>query len=221
MSRKIIIVGIGAQVKYAMEIFHLRGMPLIGMIVLPGELLDKKIDRALLLGGLDEFDDIYLKNGKPLLLLVSSKNRLKEELEETFSKHQPEYVNAIHPTAVIARTAVLGHGVIVNANAVVQPYARIGNHVMIHAGVVVEHDCIIHDYANLAPNVALAGYVRIGKGATVYTGAVVVPTIEIGDYSVVGAGGVVLKNVGDNVTVAGIPSSEIKTDKTVPAGGGS
>ncbi|MEW6614452.1 MAG: NeuD/PglB/VioB family sugar acetyltransferase [Thermodesulfobacteriota bacterium] len=212
MSQQILIIGTGAQAKYALEIFHLREVPVAGLISLPEETLTEKLDGADLLGNLDNFEDIYLKNRKPYLLLCCSKNKTKEELGKRLSKYSPGYINAIHPTAVIARTAVLGHGIIVNSNAVIQPYASIGNHVMIHAGVIIEHDCVIQDYVNLAPRVTLAGYVKIGKGATVYTGAVVAPKIEVGEYSVIGAGGVVLANVNDNVTVAGVPAHVTKTD---------
>jgi len=214
MFQKILIIGTGAQAKYALEIFHLRKLPVVGIIALPGETPPEKIDGVSVIGSIDQFDDIYSKNGKPSLVLCCSKNIIKEKIVKELAKHDCQYINVIHPSAVIARTAIVGRGVIVNANAVIQPYAKVGNHVMIHAGVIIEHDCAIGEYTNLAPNVTLAGYVKVEKGATVYSGAVVVPNMKIGEYAVVGAGSVVLKNVKEHMIVAGCPAREIKSVKS-------
>ena len=213
MDKGTLIIGTGAQAKYALEIFNLNNMTVCGLVALPEESPPESLDNTEILGDLQDFESIYQKCEKPSLLLCCSRNKEKEELKVSLSKYDPEYTNAIHPTAVIARTAVLGQGIILNACAVIQPYARIGNHIMIHAGVIIEHDCIIQDFVNLAPKVALAGHVKIGKGTTVYTGAVISPTVETGDYCTVGAGSVVLRRVEDGKKVAGVPASEIKPEK--------
>ena len=213
MAKGILIIGTGAQAKYALEIFNLNNMTVCGLIALPEESPPESLDNTEVLGELQDFESIYQKYEKPSLLLCCSRNKDKEGLKGSLSKYDPEYTNTIHPKAVIARTAVLGHGIIVNAYAVIQPYARIGNHVMIHAGVIIEHDCIIQDFVNLAPRVTLAGHVKVGKGTTVYTGAVISPTVKTGDYCTVGAGSVVLRGVEDGKKVAGVPASEIKSEK--------
>ena len=210
MDGSVLIIGTGAQAKYALEIFYLIQVTVVGLISLPGETPPPDIDGVAVIGGLEDFKSAYSIHGGPALLLCSSRNKTKEELVEKLSVHGPSYANALHPSAIVARTARLGHGVILNANAVIQPFARIGNHSMIHAGVIVEHDCFIEDYVNLAPQVALAGYVKVGRGTTVYTGAVVAPRVEIGEYSVIGAGGVVLNNIGNGVTAVGVPVRVIR-----------
>lgn len=215
MDPKILLIGSGAQAKYALEILHIRKQHVVGLVALPGETPPKELNGVKVLGDFKDFEEIFKKNGNPSLLLCCSQNKMKEKIETNLSKYNPKYINAIHPAAVIARTAILGYGMIINANAVIQPYARIGNHAMIHSGVIVEHDCIIHEYANLAPNVALAGYVEVGRGAVIYTGAIVVPAVTIGDYAVIGAGGVVLKDVEDYITVVGIPAQQINKGNTV------
>ena len=215
MAKGILIIGTGAQAKYALEIFNLNNMAVCGLVALPEESTPESLDNADVLGNLQDFKSIYQKYKKPSLLLCCSRNEGKEELNDSLLKYDPEYTNAIHPKAVIARTAVLGQGIIVNACAVIQPYARIGNHVMVHAGAIIEHDCIIHDFVNLAPKVTLAGHVKIGKGTTVYTGAVISPTVKTGDYCTVGAGSVVLRSVEDGKKVARVPASEIKPEDTI------
>jgi len=213
MSDSVLIIGTGAQAKYAIEIFTLIKMPVSGLICLSSDKPAEGINGVDVLGSMDDFKKIYSDRNKPFLLLANSSNKVKEELSEKLSGYSPAYINAIHPSAVIATTAQLGRGIIINPNAVIQPNAKIGNHVMIHAGVIVEHDCVVGDYVNLAPRAVLAGHAKVGKGTTVYTGAVIIPVVEIGEYSKVGAGAVLLKSIGDNVTVAGIPALPVKSKK--------
>jgi acetyltransferase-like isoleucine patch superfamily enzyme len=56
----------------------------------------------------------------------------------------------------------------------------------------------------------IAGGVRIGDHSTIATNATVLPNIRIGSNSVVGAGAVVIKDVPDNVVVAGVPAKIIR-----------
>lgn len=211
-DKEILIIGTGAQAKYALEIFHLTGRKVIGLISLSGERPLAALDDVPVLGTFEHLEDIYRKHKKSSLLFCCSKNKKKEELANRLEKQQPEYATAIHPAAMIARTAMVGHGAIINAGAVIQPFAKVGCHVMIHAGVVIEHDCIVMDYANLAPNVTLAGWVKVGKGATLYSGAVVIPNMEISDSAVVGAGGVVIDDIQRGMTAVGIPARPAHKD---------
>lgn len=48
----------------------------------------------------------------------------------------------------------------------------------------------------------------MGEGTHVGSGTTVTPGKEIGKWSVVGAGAVVVKDVGDEVTVVGVPAGE-------------
>lgn len=213
MELAVVIVGIGAQAKYALEIFNLRHIPVCGLIALPGEEGRGGFDGARVIGTLDRFPALYHEYGKPAVLLAMSSNSRKREICRSLDALAPVYAKAIHPTAVIARTAEIGHGVIVNPGAVVQPFARVGNHVMIHAGAIVEHDCVVSDFANIAPRAILAGHVKVGQCSTVYAGAVIIPGVNLGESCVVGAGAVVLRDVADGVTVAGVPAKQLQPNR--------
>lgn len=204
----LLIIGTGAQAKYAVDTCALQGTLVVGLIQLPEEEEPVNLNGSSILGTIEEFESIYRKHHMPPILIACSKNRLKETITTKLSFCCPHYHNVIHPSAVISSSAILGNGIIINANAVIQPFAKIGNHVMIHAGVIVEHDCKVEDYAKLAPRVALTGYVTVSKAATVYAGAVVAPCVRIGEGSTIGAGSVVLSDVADGVTVMGNPARE-------------
>lgn len=120
------------------------------------------------------------------------------------------YFSAIHPSAVICESVVLGPGTVVMPNAVVNADTVIGKHCIVNSGAVVEHDCILGDYVHISPNVALAGNTEIGEGSHIGIGAVVLPGVKIGKWVTIGAGTVVLKDVPDFAVVVGNPGRIIK-----------
>lgn len=205
--KSVIILGTGAQAKYAIDTLSLIGEHRIEGLI---EVQQRDEEKTSVLGkpvigGLEILDG-YSPDDVSLVVALSS-NRLKEEISQSFIKKSFSFLNCIHPAAVISPSATLGTGLIINAGAIIQPLARIGNFVMLHAGVVVEHDNIVDDYVNLAPGVKLAGWVKVRRGATIYTGAAVIPCMEIGEYSIVGAGSVVINNINANEVVCGVPAS--------------
>ena len=210
MEEPIIIIGCGAQAKYVLEIFQL-GKRRVSVILDP---VGGKIGQKL--GGvqIEAFDPRRLvpqtdKSRRPQAIVCASDPVQKCALMGAVAG-AVDFVQALHPKAVIASTARIGDGAIINAGAVIQPYARIGQGCMVHAGVVVEHDCEVGDYANLAPNVALAGSVHIGQGALLGIGSAVVQNINIGQGAVVGAGALVLKDVPAHTVVYGTPAKTIR-----------
>lgn len=116
----------------------------------------------------------------------------------------------VHPRAWVHRSAVLGAGTVVMANAVVQADAHLGEHVIINTAAVVEHDARIGPGAHLASGVSLGGRVRIDEGALLGTGSCVRHSTHVGAWATVGVGSVVVKNVGDGMTVAGCPAVPLR-----------
>lgn len=209
MKDKVVIVGSGAQAKYIAEIFNSNNnMQIVGFIKDKDHQDPEWLSfyKFQPLGSIRELESIINRNRDAKYIIANSNNREKEECVNCLKKYNVEFANAIHTSAIIATTAKMGSNLIINANVVIQPFAKIGSGVMIHSSVIVEHDNIIEDYVNLAPGVNLSGWVKIKKGAYVYTGASVIPKITIGANSIVGAGSVVLKDIPDNVTVAGVPA---------------
>jgi sugar O-acyltransferase (sialic acid O-acetyltransferase NeuD family) len=120
-----------------------------------------------------------------------------------------EVVTVAHETSVIAPSARVGVGTVLMAGTVVNPDAVIDRGTILNTGSIVEHDNRIGRFVHLSPNVALGGHVTIGDRTHVGLGAVVLPGVEVGSDVRVGAGAVVTRQVGDGLTVVGVPAREL------------
>jgi serine O-acetyltransferase len=101
----------------------------------------------------------------------------------------------------------------------IHPAARIGRGLMFdHAtGIVVGETAVIEDEVSMLHNVTLGGsgkeggdrHPKVRHGVLIGAGAKILGNIEIGRCSRVAAGSVVLKDVPENTTVAGVPAKVV------------
>lgn len=113
---------------------------------------------------------------------------------------------AIHPSATVAASAIIGPGCQVLAGAIINPEATLETCVLINTGAIVEHDCRIGEFAHIAPRACLCGGVSVETWAHIGAGAVIRQKIVIGKGAIVGAGAVVIKDVPAKAIVAGVPA---------------
>lgn len=125
----------------------------------------------------------------------------------------PRFLEAVHPSALIAPSATIGEGSVVLHGAVVQPNATIGRHVLVNTAASIDHDNVIGDFVHVSPHATLCGHVEVGEGTHIGAGAVVIPKVRIGRWCRVGAGTVVLSDLPDHVTAVGNPA-RIVADRT-------
>ena len=62
----------------------------------------------------------------------------------------------------------------------------------------------------MSTNSVINGDVKIGEGSFIGSCSVIIGQLSVGNWSTVGAGAVVIRDVGDNVTVAGVPARIIR-----------
>lgn len=112
----------------------------------------------------------------------------------------------VHAAAWVSPAATLDPGTVVLAHAVVNAGAAVGPHAILNSGSVVEHDAVVGAFAHLGPGAVLGGGARLGARAFVGMGALVRDHVAVGSDAVVGMGAVVTADVGDGVTVVGVPA---------------
>jgi len=141
-----------------------------------------------------------------LIVSIGNNNTRKKIVENTKAR----FTSAIHPKSIISKHVSISDGTVIMAGALINADSSIGNHCIINSNASIDHDCVIHNFAHISPNATLCGGVVVGEGAHIGAGAIVIPNKTIGANSIVGAGAVVIRDVPDNVTVAGNPARIIK-----------
>lgn len=140
-------------------------------------------------------------------------NRLRARLAGMVTDLGYELVNAINPHAIISPSVQFGLGVAVMAGVVINAEAKVESLAIINTGATVDHDCSIGRAAHIGPQSGLAGCVVVGAQSFLGVGVRVIPEISIGSNVTVGAGGVVISNIGDDLTVVGVPARSINVER--------
>jgi sugar O-acyltransferase (sialic acid O-acetyltransferase NeuD family) len=112
-------------------------------------------------------------------------------------------------SARIGRSSTVSPGCIVLDGVVVTADAALGGHVVVMPNCTITHDDVLEDFSTLAAGVALGGSVRIREAAYVGMNASVRQGLTVGIQATVGMGAVVLRDVPDEQTWAGVPAERL------------
>lgn len=166
----------------------------------------EKIADHLVLGKIDDLHAIDY----PLHVVIAIGDPvIKKQVVQRIKSKLIKFPVLVHPSAVVGLNVQLGEGSVIAAGCRLTIDIEIGKHVLLNLNTTVGHDVAVGDYSSIMPGVHLSGYVRVGESVLIGTGASVLQHLEIGDMATVGAGAVVNKDVGGNITVAGVPARSI------------
>lgn len=143
----------------------------------------------------------------PLIISIGS-NKVRKFIAE---RYPVEYAKAVHPSALISQTTIIGDGSVVMQGAIIQSDAQLGKHCIINTGASIDHECKIADYVHISPNATLCGNVCVGEGSWIGAGATIIPGIKIGKWCTIGAGSTVLNDIPDNSVAVGSPAKIINS----------
>lgn len=206
---KLILIGAGGHSKVIQDIAASNGLKLYAIVDDAFEEIKK--EKGIIYANpsfLDDLDSTELQDYK--FCISVGNNVLRKTLFERLRIPLGQYAVLIHPSAVLSSSAKIGFGTVVMPNAVINADTVIGNHCIINSSAVIEHDNTLGDYVHVSPRASLCGTVSIGEGTHIGAGAVIIPGKRIGSWSTVGAGAAVVKDVGNRVTVAGVPARNLQ-----------
>lgn len=120
----------------------------------------------------------------------------------------------IHPSATFGKSQLERFnkciGNVITAGVRFTNNIEVSNFGVYNLNSTIGHDCIIDEYVNISPNASISGNVYLESQVFVGTNATIIQGKKIGKCSVIGAGAVVIDNVPDNCTVAGVPAKIIQ-----------
>ena len=122
----------------------------------------------------------------------------------------------IIPLDIISKNAyfddkkMLGKGIQLFPNSVVQTGAKVGDYSILNTGSILEHHCEVGNGVHIMPGATIGGNVSISNYVTIGMNATVMPKVKIEEGAYVGAGAVVTKDVKKNEAVAGNPAKFLK-----------
>lgn len=115
------------------------------------------------------------------------------------------FLTLVHPTAIVASSAVIGVGSILCPHAIVSDSARVGRHVLLNYHSSLGHDASAGDFAVLSPYAALGGNAHVDEDVFLGMHASVGPGRRVGPRSKVSANSCALSNAPADSIVFGVP----------------
>jgi sugar O-acyltransferase (sialic acid O-acetyltransferase NeuD family) len=138
--------------------------------------------------------------------------RTKKAIFEKIKNKNISYPVLIHPNVVIGKNKYvsIGEGCIIAAGNIITTNISIGKHVILNLACTVGHETRIGDFSSFMPTCNISGQVDIGVATFWGTGAKVINGLKVGNNVIIGAGSVVINDIIDDVSVAGVPAEVIK-----------
>lgn len=117
-----------------------------------------------------------------------------------------KFCNFIHPSVMVARSAKMGFGNVLLANAIVNCNAVIGNFNTVNSGTLLGHDIIVGNNNYFAGQVCVGSGLSIGNENFIGLNTSIRNGIKIGDNNIVGMASNITKDVSDNNVLYGNPA---------------
>ena len=152
-------------------------------------------------------DQASFEPGLPILPAIGSVAR-RGILERLVGEGR-SLATFVHPSAVVAPSAILEPGCVVFPNVVIAARSRIGRGTIVNRGALVGHHTSIGAFGFVGPGANIAGKVTIGEGVHVGIGAIVRDGLTVGEGAIIGAGAVAVGPVAAGATVIGIPARPV------------
>lgn len=165
---------------------------------------DRLEGHACGLGIIASPDDFVPEPGDALLLAIGipeTRRRVAQMLESRGAT----FLTLIHPTAIVAPTAVIGAGSILCPYSIVSDAARVGSCVLMNYHSSLGHDASAGDYAVLSPYAALGGHAHVAEDVFLGMHASVGPGRRIGARSKVSANSCALVDAPADSIIYGVP----------------
>jgi sugar O-acyltransferase (sialic acid O-acetyltransferase NeuD family) len=202
--KNIIIVGAGGFAREVYEYVHvsfdLNEYKFKGFLTPDAKELEPFNMEHLVLGNQDNYE--FQENDRVILAIgnVDIRKKVLSKLNEL----EVEFVNLIHPTAIISENARIGKGVIICPFVVISTSVTVDDFAMINFYSSLGHDSKLGRNCVLSPYSTVNGFAILLEDVFMATHTMVAAYRTIGRGSKISAGSCALYNVKDNSLVYGL-----------------
>lgn len=130
----------------------------------------------------------------------------RTEILKSLSIPSGKFLNFIHPSVMLAKSAIIGYGNVILANVVVNCNVKMGNFNTVNSGTLLGHDITIGNNNYFAGQVCVGSGLSIGNENFIGLNTSIRNGITIGDENVVGMASNITKSVGDGNILYGNPA---------------
>lgn len=202
MNKKVVIIGAGGHGRVVADIVEACGDTVLGFLD-DSNTVNNKVKVIGTSSDAEKYCD-----GKTELFVAIGNCKVREKIMNSLSN--AKWYTAIHPSAVVSPSVVIGEGTCVMPNAVINNGAVIGKGCIINTCASVDHDDIIGDYVHVSCGARLAGTVNVGNCTWIGIGATISNNVSVCSNLMIGAGAVVVKDITEEGTYIGVPARKIK-----------
>ncbi|MFD2201835.1 NeuD/PglB/VioB family sugar acetyltransferase [Shivajiella indica] len=157
---------------------------------------------------LGKVDEYVVESGDYFFCAIGNVHDRKKTVEIILSKGG-EFVNLIHPTAIISPSVKLGKGIAIKAFCSIASDVEIGSFTYLQSSVIIGHDVQFGEYCHVNSFSFFAGNSKLENLCTVNAGAKLIQKALVEEGGTVGMGSVVLNKVKKGTTVFGVPAKRI------------
>lgn len=211
--KKLVIIGSGGFCKQVIEVVEeintiKQKYNLIGIIDDNKELHGTMVLGYEVIGDTEYLNKYSQKDNINAVIAIANgtiRNRIACKLNNI------EWINLIHPSAIVSKYVRMGIGNIICAGVIINPGLNMGNHCHINIGSTIGHDVKMMDYVTIMPGARISGNVTLKSQVLLGANSTIIQGLSIEDKVIVGAGTVVVKNIDTPSTVyIGNPARQLK-----------
>lgn len=205
--KKVIIIGSGGHAKVVIDILlEMKDVEIIGLT--SNNLYAGTLFAGFKVIGDDKILTKYLNKDYLIAIGIGGyrNNNSREKIYKRIKQLGFQFINAIHPRAIISRTVILGEAIVIYPGVVVNSDVQIGNNTIIATGSTIDHETLVGNNVLISAGVTIGAYSIIEDNSLLALGSKIISGIKIGMNAIVAAGAVVVKDVLEYESVFGIPA---------------
>ena len=136
-------------------------------------------------------------------------SKIRKMVIEKMEGKGAEFINIVHPNAIVADSCTLGKAVVIYPYALISDNAVVGDGCIVNMYSSVAHDSILGEYCTISAHCDITGMCKLGDRVFMGTTSNMVPSSKIGNDVYICAGSTVMTRLRDGVKVLGNPAKKI------------